>query len=63
MSFQHIKPTDKQLEVMQDFRDIFENLSGIIKNDVKDSRGRALCLTKLEEAAFWLNKAITKNDK
>lgn len=60
--FQYVQPTDEQKIVMQEFRDKFETLAGEIKEKIGDSRGRSLCLTKLEEAAFWLNKSITNND-
>ena len=62
MSFQFIEPTEEQKKQMQLFRDVFETISDAIKKDVEDSRGKSLCLTKLEEASFWLNKGITKND-
>lgn len=62
MSFQYIQPTEEQKALMQEFRDKFENLSNDIINKVDNSRGRSLALTKLEEASFWLNKSITKND-
>lgn len=61
MSFQYIQPTEEQKELMQGFRDRFEELSSDIKI-IGPSRGVSLALTKLEEASFWLNKAITKND-
>lgn len=47
---------------MQKYRDQFEALASAIALDVENSRGKSLAITKLEEAAFWLNKAITKND-
>ena len=62
MSFQYIKPTDKQVETMQVFRDKYEALSQELKQ-LPASRGLSLALTKLEESAFWLNKSITENDK
>ena len=62
MSYQYIQPTEEQKEVMQDFRDKFEALTNEIVNKVGASRGISLVKTKLEEASFWLNKAITKND-
>lgn len=63
MSFQYINPTDEQKALMQVFRDKFEILANEIKSGVESSRGLSLAITKLEEASFWLNKAITKNDK
>jgi hypothetical protein len=62
MSFQYVKPTDEQIELMQGFRDQFEALATELKDKAPASRGLSLALTKLEEAAFWLNKGITHND-
>ena len=61
MSFQYIQPTEKQVETMQNFRDKYEALAEEIKQ-LPDGRGKSLAVTKLEESAMWLNKAITLND-
>lgn len=61
MSFQYIQPTEEQKLVMQAFRDKYESLSNDL-SVLEPSRGLSLAKTKLEESAFWLNKAITKND-
>ena len=61
MSFQYIQPTDEQKAIMQKFRDKYEALSLEVQS-VPNSRGLSLAKTKLEESAFWLNKAITQND-
>lgn len=61
MSFQYIQPTEEQKAMMQVFRDRFEQLSLDITSLIPESRGRSLAITKLEEAAFWLNKGITHN--
>lgn len=63
MSFQYVQPTDAQKELMQHYRDKYEALAEEMKKDVSPSRGLSLAMTKLEESAFWLNKAITENDK
>lgn len=62
MSFQYIAPTNEQKEKMQVFRDKFEALAQEISGTFPPSRGISLAVTKLEESAFWLNKAITNND-
>jgi len=62
MSFQYVQPTEEQKVLMQEFRNKFQSLSDELKSKVKSSRGLSLSLTKLEESAFWLNKAITQND-
>lgn len=60
-TLQYVKPTDEQLAQMQEFRDKFEVLFTELKA-LPASRGMSICLTKFEESAMWLNKAITKND-
>jgi len=62
MGYQYISPSEDQIAKMQIFRDKFEALHKEVEEQVDSSRGRSLCLTKLEEASFWLNKSITKND-
>lgn len=62
MSYQYVAPTEDQKDLMQVFRDKFEALHKEIEETVGNSRGRSSAFTKLEEASFWLNKAITHND-
>lgn len=59
-TFQFVKATDEQIKVMQNFRDKYEALAKEV-GELTSSRGLSLSLTKLEESAFWLNKAITQN--
>ena len=62
-TFQYVQPTDDQKSIMQMYRDKYEALAGEIRAAFPEpSRGLSLALTKLEESAMWLNKAITKND-
>jgi hypothetical protein len=63
MTFQYVQPTDEQKETMQRFRDAYEQLARAITDEVPESRGASLAITKLEESSFWLNKAITHNDE
>lgn len=58
---QYVKPTDEQVAQMQVFRDKFEALRDELSK-LPPSRSMALCLTKLDESAMWLNKALTLND-
>lgn len=60
MSFQYVQPIDEQKELMQSFRDKYEALAKEVAT-VPPSRGVSLAMTRLEESAFWLNKAITNN--
>ena len=59
-TFQFVVPTEEQKAVMQKFRDKYESLAIELK-ELPSNRGLFLALTKLEESAFWLNKAITGN--
>lgn len=61
MTLQYVKATEEQLEVMQSFRDKYEALLKDLQA-LEKSRGLSLAITKLEESAMWVNKAITKND-
>jgi hypothetical protein len=61
MSFQYVQPTDEQKATMQTFRDKYQQLSDELAV-LPASRGLSLAVTKLEESAFWLNKAITNNN-
>lgn len=60
-TFNYLKPTDAQVETMDDFRKAFAELAEHIETDVPESRYRSLCITRLEEAAMWVNKAITRH--
>lgn len=62
MSFQFTPVDDETKASMQEFRDKYEALYQEISEKFPASRGLSLAKTKLEESAFWLNKAITKND-
>lgn len=57
------KPTPHMLAQMENLRGRFKILSLAIKTGVPNSRERSLAITKLEEAAFWLNKAITHTEE
>ena len=60
-TLKYVKPTEEQLQEMESFRNKFELLFDELKAR-HASRGMSLCLTKFEESAMWLNKAITNND-
>ena len=62
ITFQYVEPDENQKELMSIFRNNFEMLYAQIEGLVDDSKSKRLCQTKLEEASFWLNKAITHND-
>ncbi len=60
-TLQYVQPTEEQKAIMQQFGDKYEALFNELKA-LPGSRGLSLAITKLEESAMWLNKALTKND-
>lgn len=65
MTFQYVQPTVEQTDKMNLFRDRFESLYNEIIGSIQEkphSISYDKCFEKLQEASFWLNKAITKND-
>lgn len=58
---QYVQASEVQEEIMENFRNKFEVFYQEIKDVVPENRARSLALTKLEESAMWLNKAITNN--
>lgn len=61
-TLQYVQPTEEQKELMQSFREKMDGLYQEIQSSIENGRGKSLALTKLEESAMWLNKAITNND-
>lgn len=60
-TLQYVQPTEEQKVVMQAYRDKYEALLTDVRI-LPMSRGLSLAITKLEESAMWINKAITNND-
>lgn len=58
------KDTDpKGKYTTSDFREQFYILHCSIMQLVEHNRERSLAITKLEESAMWLNKAISRSEK
>lgn len=60
-TLQYVQPTEEQKATMQSFRDKMEGLMKDMQA-LPPSRTLSLALTKLEESAMWLNRAITNNN-
>ena len=60
-TFQYVKPTEEQLALMQEFRDKMEKLNEELVEKLPTNRAKSLALTRFEECAMWVNKAITEN--
>jgi len=59
--FDYVPVDEATKELMQEYRDAFQELYNKINDNIENSRGKSLALTKLEEASMWLNKGITNN--
>lgn len=61
-TLQYVKPTEEQLALMQEYRDLMQPIFEQIKAGIPEGRGKSIALTKFEECAMWINKRITNND-
>lgn len=61
INLQYKKPTEEELELMQNFRDKMEVLLEEMIAKLPTNRGKSIALTKFEESAMWVNKSITNN--
>ena len=53
----------QQAEKYEALRDNFKTLAYEIVNNTSPSREQSLALTNLEQAMFWANAAIARNEK
>lgn len=60
--FNYHKPKNDQPERYQVLRDEAKKVAGSIMINCPSSRERSLALTALEEAIFWANAAIARNE-
>jgi hypothetical protein len=60
-TFEYLKPTEAQLTHMTFLRETFADLAKVITDSVPESRYRSLAITRLEEAAMWTMKAVTRH--
>ncbi|HXE51267.1 MAG TPA: hypothetical protein VN663_23010 [Ramlibacter sp.] len=60
-TFQYLKPTDAQLEIMAHVRAEFESLATEIDGIVPDGPDKTYLLRQLRDCAMWANIAITRN--
>ena len=60
--FTYHAPKGDQAERYADLRDRAHNLANAIVNFTPASREQSLAITALEEAVFWANAAIARNE-
>lgn len=59
-TFRYLKPSPDQLATMEQTRSGFEEIAKVVEANVPEGRYKALTLTKIEEAAMFANKGITR---
>lgn len=59
--FDHVEMNEAKHLVADGFRAAYGDLLSRIEDEVENSRSRALAITKLEESAMWLMKAISRS--
>lgn len=60
--FTYHAPFGDQTERYQEIRDLAKKLAYMILEKTPDSREQSLALTNLEQAVFWANAAIARNE-
>lgn len=55
-------PKGNQVERYQTIRDKAKELAELVVADTPSSREQSLALTNLEQAVFWANAAIARNE-
>lgn len=60
--FTYHPPKEDQAARYTELRDLAKHLAYTINIQCPESREKSLALTKLEEAVFWANAAIARNE-
>jgi hypothetical protein len=60
--FTYHAPKGEQASRYVTLRDAAKDYAYLIESSCPDSRERSLALTKLEEAVFWANASIARNE-
>jgi hypothetical protein len=60
--FTYHAPFGDQAERYQEVRDLAKKFAYLIAEKTPDSREQSLALTNLEQAVFWANAAIARNE-
>jgi hypothetical protein len=61
-NFTYHPPKKGQLEKYNSVRKKAKELAELIEDTVPESREQSLAMTKLEEAVFWANAGIARNE-
>ena len=59
-TFQYLKPTDRQINTMEEAREAAAAYAEVIDRVIPDGPDKTYMLRKLREVAMWANVAITR---
>lgn len=59
-TFEYLKPTDSQMEIMQQSREAFKEFAHELDDLVPDGPDKTYIMLQLREIAMWVNVAITR---
>jgi len=62
-NFTYHPPFGDQVSRYQAIRDAAKKFAELILSDTPESREKSLALTNLEQAVFWANAAIARNEQ
>lgn len=59
-TFEYLKPTDQQLEIMDVVREAFKKLSTVLEDELPEGPDKTYILRKLRETGMWANVTVTR---
>ena len=62
-NFTYHPPFGDQVSRYQAIRDVAKKFAELILSDTPESREKSLAFTNLEQAVFWANAAIARNEQ
>ena len=60
-TFDYLKPTDGQVDVMNSLRKTTADYAGVIDQALDDGPDKTYILRRIRETAMWINVALTRN--
>lgn len=60
--FAYHKPSPIGMDRINNLREAYSTLLGVIQNECPDSRHKSVAITELETSAMWAVKAVVFND-
>lgn len=60
-TFEYLKPTDGQVDVMNHLRKVTADYATVIDNALDDGPDKTYILRRIRETAMWINVALTRN--